>query len=491
MLQSSGLQLESATLNDIGLRRPVNQDAVQMQVARPGSASQHSLFVVADGVGGNLPHGDDASQSAAEGLIEHYFLQAEGMPLVERLARATEGAQGAVRARAFQLQQPIIGTTMTALAIAPDGRAQAVSVGDSRLYRVRNGALELLTQDQVIGGGPGRRSTRLSGYMGQPDSLKPGYVPLEVRQGDVYLLCSDGLWSKVGEDDLRDVLASQPVELAANTLKELVYQSGAPDNLSGIIVRVGGGPEPILVGTAPRQRTRPSRMVLGIGGLVLLVLASLVAIFNSMTSPNAPPESTIVALVASATPVEGIVQNPATSTPSLEPAIIVSPTPVPVTATFTPLPIIPRLSPTNAPAAFLPTDTRRPSATATVIVTEPPPSPTVKPSETPTRTPTLAPQSYESASCDDLPEDAPLLIVRAESGVFVRSGPGREHRAFPAGLGDESQAAIAGYLQSGDAIWYFVCPPPGSVVAPGWVNGDESLVQVIGELDTIQRYRQP
>lgn len=494
MSQSSGLQLESASFNDIGLRRSVNQDTVRMQVARPGSISQHSLFVVADGVGGNLPEGDEASKAAAEGLITHYFVQPEGMPLVERLARATEGAHGEVRTRAFELRQPIIGTTMTALAIAPDGRAQAVSLGDSRLYRVRAGALELLTEDQVVGGGPGKRSTRLAGYMGQPEPLKPGYVTLEVQQGDVYLLCSDGLWSKVPEDDLRDVLASQPVELAANTLKELVFQSGAPDNLSGIIVRVGGAPEPLMLEQpSPRQRVKLSRTAVGIIGIVLLVVASVIAILNSMTAPAAPSEPTTVAVVASITANQNSPQESAASSPSPEPSTTLSPTLVPVTATFTPLPITPRLSspsatvsqadvPTETETAPPPTRTRA-SASATPV----PPTATL--TLTPRATLTLPPQPYELASCDSIPDDAPVLIVRSAAGVFVRTGPGRDFRSYPAGLGDESRAAIAGYLQQDDATWYFVCPPAGSVVLPGWVNGDPALVRIEGELSGIQAYQ--
>lgn len=492
MSQSSGLQLESASFNDIGLRRAVNQDTVRMQVARPGSISQHSLFVVADGVGGNLPEGDEASKAAAEGLINHYFVQPEGMPLVERLARATEGAHGEVRTRAFELRQAIIGTTMTALAIAPDGRAQAVSLGDSRLYRVRGNLLELLTTDQVVGGGPGKRSTRLAGYMGQPEPLKPGYVPLEVQQGDVYLLCSDGLWSKVPEDDLRDVLASQPVELAANTLKELVFQSGAPDNLSGIIVRVGGAPEPLMLEQpSPRQRAKLSRTAVGITGIVLLVVASVIAILNSMTAPAAPSEPTTVAVVASITANQNSPQEAAASSPSPEPSITLSPTSVPVTATFTPLPITPRLSSPSATInqvgtateTVLPPTSARASASATPI-----PS-TATLTLTASATLTLAPQPYELASCDSIPDDAPVLIVRSAAGVFVRTGPGRDFRSYPAGLGDESRAAIAGYLQQDDATWYFVCPPAGSVVLPGWVNGDPALVRIEGELSGIQAYQ--
>ncbi len=491
MSQSSGLQLESASFNDIGLRRSVNQDTVRMQVARPGSTSQHSVFVVADGVGGNLPEGDEASKAAAEGLINHYFVQPEGMPLVERLARATEGAHGEVRTRAFELRQAIIGTTMTALAIAPDGRAQAVSLGDSRLYRVRGNLLELLTTDQVVGGGPGKRSTRLAGYMGQPEPLKPGYVPLEVQQGDVYLLCSDGLWSKVPEDDLRDVLASQPVELAANTLKELVYQSGAPDNLSGIIVRVGGAPEPLLLEQPlPQRRGRPSRTALGIAGLVVLALASVVAILNSMTAPAAAPsEPTTVAVVASITAIQNSPQESAAISPSPEPSSTLSPTSVPITATFTPLPITPRLSSPSATVSqvgtatetVLPPTSTRASASATPI----PSTATL----TASATVTLAPQPYELASCDSIPDDAPVLIVRSAAGVFVRTGPGRDFRSYPAGLGDESRAAIAGYLQQDNATWYYVCPPAGSVVLPGWVNGDPTLVTVEGELGGIRVYQ--
>jgi serine/threonine protein phosphatase PrpC len=499
MSSPPALQLETASLCDIGLRRPANQDAVRMQVARAGSASRYSLFVVADGVGGNLPHGEAASIAAADGLIEHFYLQPEGMPLAERLARATEGAHGDVRGKALQLHTSIIGTTLTALALGPDGGAQAVSLGDSRLYRVRAGALELLTTDQVIGGGPGRRSTRLAGYMGQPEPLKPSYLSLEVRLGDVYLVCSDGLWSKVAEDDLRHVLETQPVEIAVHTLRELVYQSGAPDNLSAIIVRVGGAPEPLLTPATPAAKSNPAWARLGALLVVALIALAAVLLFQASR-----PTETQLALTATADWIAqtpdiildvGSLPNPAATaisaalptasftplllTPRISPSLTPTPRPSQTSppATATPLPPSPTLRP--ATATFVPpTNTRvSPNATATQPAS-PSPAPTVNPT----------PGPYQAASCEGLPESAPLLVVRAGDGVFVRSGPGREFRASPAGLGAESRAVIAGLLRQGAAIWYYVCPLPGSVVPPGWVNGDPALVEVVGDLDQTPAY---
>src|SRR5262249_49789829 len=83
-----------------------------------------------------------------------------------------------------------------------------------------------------------KRITKISSYIGQPSLLEPNFYRLKTQPGDIYLLCSDGVWSKFQDEELLQLIDLQPIEQAADKIVKTVYERGAPDNLSVILVQL-------------------------------------------------------------------------------------------------------------------------------------------------------------------------------------------------------------------------------------------------------------
>ena len=235
---------ERASLTDVGRQRQSNEDAY---------LEQPPLFAVADGMGGARA-GEVASRIAVEAFADQ---DSSGTP-EEQLAGVTREANR----RIYEMAQGDsahagMGTTLTAALVS--GREVAVShVGDSRLYRLRDSRLERLTEDHSLVEElvrQGRLSpeeaenhpqrsiiTRALGPEPQVDVetfTDPG------RDGDVYLICSDGLSAMVGEDDIRSILeSSRSLDDAAGRLVDAANENGGKDNITVVLFRLAGDGEP-------------------------------------------------------------------------------------------------------------------------------------------------------------------------------------------------------------------------------------------------------
>ena len=224
--------LVAAAASETGLVRRNNEDAAY---------SGRWLFAVADGMGGHAA-GEVASAAVIETLRAH---DAEVPPatLLEVLGRAVAEANGEVARRAAE--DPArrgMGTTLTAM-LWSGNRFALAHIGDSRAFRLRDGELEQITEDHVMGklvSNAGSLAPVLSRYLdGRPDR-SPDLSIREVRPGDRYLLCSDGLSPVVGTEAIRDVLvsAADPGE-AVRQLVALAEDAGGPDNISVIVIDAG------------------------------------------------------------------------------------------------------------------------------------------------------------------------------------------------------------------------------------------------------------
>lgn len=143
-----------------------------------------------------------------------------------------------------------MGTTLSALILLQE-KAFTVQVGDSRIYRLRNGELLMLTHDHtwvddairagVISPAEAENHpykhvlTRAIG--GEPD-VKPDISSDEIQVGDIYLLCSDGLINHVSDDTIGEVLRAKVPSEAAWNLVGQALQGGGSDNTTVLIVRV-------------------------------------------------------------------------------------------------------------------------------------------------------------------------------------------------------------------------------------------------------------
>ncbi len=217
------------------------------------------LFVVADGLGGHAD-GQQASYLATETLVDEVFPQLRELQgwkaslqalLIEGVHHANEVVYQRNQERASQKAD--MGTTITAVVIA-GSEAHIANVGDSRTYLFRSGMdLKQLTRDHslvaqmVLDGAlhpddvythPQRHVITRS--LGAAPSIEMDLFSESLQDGDVLLLCSDGLWEMVRYAALARVLSSSwlSAEKMAETLVQLALQGGGLDNIGLIVVKV-------------------------------------------------------------------------------------------------------------------------------------------------------------------------------------------------------------------------------------------------------------
>ena len=225
-----------------------------------------SLFAVCDGMGGAAA-GEIASQLAVDILYERMVEGLEGVTaltrdeLARRLVRAIEAAGLRIfqEAKADRTRRGM-GTTVTAAALV-DGHLFFAQVGDSRGYLLRQGQLVQLTRDQslvnqLIEAGQlteeeaetFEHNNIILQALGTADTVQVDLTYCELQQGDVLMLCSDGLSGMVRFDDIREVMRTTPEPVdACKLLVERANQAGGHDNITVIVASFDG------VGLSPAQ----------------------------------------------------------------------------------------------------------------------------------------------------------------------------------------------------------------------------------------------
>ena len=242
------VQFEVAVMSRLGGRR-VNEDA-----CGHWHSDHHLCCVVADGVGGH-GGGDRASRFVVQHVITRYAATpVRDGPAVEALLRATNEALRGHRADA--VEQHDMYSTVVALFVELD-KQQALwaHVGDSRLYVLRERHVLLRTQDhsvvqmlvaygslaeEQVHGHP-HRSELLCALGSEPEALQVGLAPrsFDILPGDVFLMCTDGLWDHVSDDVLEQTVGSVDdpemwlERLEAELLRE-VAEEPRHDNYSAI-----------------------------------------------------------------------------------------------------------------------------------------------------------------------------------------------------------------------------------------------------------------
>jgi len=245
--------IEAASLTDVGLQRTNNEDSYLYWEPDSESDFQRKgrLAVVADGMGG-YEGGQEASHLAVETVRDLYDRNFNGDPR-ETLVTALRNAHVAIQA--YAMEHPEfhgMGTTCTALAIV-DHRLYFAHVGDSRLYLIRGGAISRLTRDhsyvgRLVESGIVRSEDAeshpqrhiLTAALGSGLEVTPHVPesPIPLLEGDLLLLCSDGLWSLVNDHDLAMVAQTNPPAEACRKLVQMAIERGGPDNITVQLLRV-------------------------------------------------------------------------------------------------------------------------------------------------------------------------------------------------------------------------------------------------------------
>ncbi|MGW1437447.1 MerR family transcriptional regulator [Streptomyces griseus] len=245
------LAIRCAALTDTGTVRTTNQDAA---FAGP------RLLAVADGFGAG---GAEASAAAIEALKPSVWGAREGAlsaaDLLNALEDTADSASRAVRDAVAPCAAPDgSGTTLTAM-LWTGSRLGLVHIGDSRAYLLRGGELFRITQDHSLvqsmiddgslteeeAASHPQRALLLRALVGGVGSapvavaVRPDVRLREVRAGDRYLLCSDGLSAVVDEAELRAaVMAADDPEAAVRRLVGLAREAGGPDNVACAVADV-------------------------------------------------------------------------------------------------------------------------------------------------------------------------------------------------------------------------------------------------------------
>lgn len=239
------MKIRISTLSHPGMRRPLNEDSF---AADP----ELGIFILADGLGGHAA-GEVASRIAVEAshayLLERIEAAADS-DLPHLLRKAVAAANESVRRRAFDDPSCAgMGTTLDLLLLRV-GDAWICHVGDSRIYRLREG-LEQMTEDHDQAaalrkaGADENTSSALFGHMltravGTSGAVEPDIRSFAVRTSDLFLLCSDGLTDMMSDSEIAAVLCAhrESLDAAARRLIDEANSRGGLDNITVILVEV-------------------------------------------------------------------------------------------------------------------------------------------------------------------------------------------------------------------------------------------------------------
>lgn len=237
--------LRSYAITDIGLRRQMNQDFIFLSETPVGNLP--NVFIVADGMGGHNA-GDFASRYAVETIVDEIRLSEEKEPS-DILKNAIAKANAYTRQKSWEDVKLLgMGTTVV-IATCIGGNLEVANVGDSRLYLV-NDKIEQITidhslvEEMVRMGSIDREAARnhpdkniITRAIGAQDTVETDLFKLKMNDGDMVLLCSDGLTNMVDDENIRHILKNgESLKERAEELVRTANNNGGKDNISLIII---------------------------------------------------------------------------------------------------------------------------------------------------------------------------------------------------------------------------------------------------------------
>lgn len=243
--------LTIAQQTDIGRTRQSNEDSMLSFVPEDTQvlARKGALFVVSDGLGGHTS-GEIASALAAQMIRDRYYQDADE-DRAASLQRAIKQANTAIVERAAQNEAwSGMGTTVVAVVLCDD-TVYAANVGDSRVYIVRGDTIRQITEDhswvaqQIRAGQLTPEEARdhpqrnvIYRCLGENKDVEVDLFTEQVQNGDLLVLCTDGLSGLVNDDELRATVQQYQPEESVRRLVERANENGGPDNITAIVVRV-------------------------------------------------------------------------------------------------------------------------------------------------------------------------------------------------------------------------------------------------------------
>ena len=240
--------IECSGLSNIGLVREDNQDSIHLpDESHPPESGL--LYAVADGMGG-YTHGAVASALALQKLAETLY-NGNGRPNPKSLRRGVETANMSIYKAAERLGAGRMGTTLTAAYILED-ELHLIHVGDSRAYLIRDRQATCLTADHTTVGDlvrtrlitPDKVRTHsqrsiLTKSVGIGLFVQPDLSRHKLQKEDYLILCSDGVWSVVQDEEFAQVvIESEEIDLVSQNLVNLALERKTDDNVSVIAIHI-------------------------------------------------------------------------------------------------------------------------------------------------------------------------------------------------------------------------------------------------------------
>ena len=250
-INGARVQVQVYSATDIGLRRANNEDRCVSLEGKDSPGFADAVMIVADGMGGQA-HGEVASDMAVEGVIRRLADQPKDKTLptggyAELLGQVFREVNAEIYLESQGDTYRGMGTTATA-AVVTGTRVHIAHLGDSRAYLLRDGELSQLTRDHswvaenVEAGNltleqarvhPNRNViTQAMGINAEPAVQTK---TLDLRDGDLLLLCSDGLHGLAGDDEIKELLQSGKPEQAIEDLIQRAKDLGGNDNITVVI----------------------------------------------------------------------------------------------------------------------------------------------------------------------------------------------------------------------------------------------------------------
>ncbi len=255
-------QLVASTGQSVGKQRELNEDsllALTSTLAGNSGSLPFGLYIVADGMGGHQ-YGEVASNAAVR-VVAGYVMKKFSPYLfnlnpVQPEESLQEIMQAAVREaqKTIQHEAPSSGTTLTA-ALVLGQQVTIAHVGDSRAYHIHpDGRAEVVTRDhslvkrlEELGHISAEQAANyphrnvLYRALGQGDILEPDIFTIAFPQTGYLMLCSDGLWGVLSDQDIVRIIKEAPnLPRACQSLVEAANSAGGPDNISVVLVQLIG-----------------------------------------------------------------------------------------------------------------------------------------------------------------------------------------------------------------------------------------------------------
>ncbi len=291
------MEIKSYGKSDIGRVRGGNEDYFAIEYI----SNDEKLFIVADGMGGHKA-GNVASQLGTQTFISEFKNSREKKISISKsmLFAIQEANKKILETANSDIDKRGMGTTFSAIVFNGD-KAEIIHVGDSRIYLIRNNRMERVTIDHTfvekmreegrITEAEARRHPQkniLYMSLGAREAFNP-YIKkdLKIKNGDIFLMCSDGLTDMVEDDIIKEYCLSYSPKKATEELIELGNRNGGIDNITILNIHVGNTDKddmthPIKIDNKLKKNAIPYIKKF----LLLLLIIVLLLIINNLLKKN-------------------------------------------------------------------------------------------------------------------------------------------------------------------------------------------------------------